>query len=759
MCSGLRYYRLAPGLREKWRINMLLKIKKAFKYTVSRDTSFWKGSFYGLLFITGVAFIGLSLGMPTGLSVWFDIPVITLIGLLIVTLGSIVTALILALVRLPIPRLFVGGLISVYFLLSFSLTEFNMNYLGAAFISGVLIALGFLLGSSIYMVVRNKGYEWFTYAYTGTVFFLFIWGLAWLLSPGEEFYPSIRSVDYNSKSSLEIAVDDPSLEGKYKVNAFSYGSGEDLHRDEFAAEVDYITETVDASGFLSDWHILRNIFWGFDEKDIPLNGRVWMPEGPGPFPLVLMVHGSHKMEHFSDEGYDYLGELLASRGFTAVSVGEDFINFSIWSEGIDWDMTMRAWVLIQHLIMIEKANEIKDSPFWGKVDMNNIALIGHSRGGQAAALAAEFDQFFNENNHEEISLDFDFKIKAVAAIAPIDRLVEDEFIRMNNVDYFTIQGSQDSDVNTFYGDRLYRRTTFRGDDYGFKASLYVEGANHGQFNTVWGDKDTTMPTALLLNKEEMISGEEQRKIAKIYISAFLEASLHGNQDYLPILRDYRTALKWLPATTYLNQFHDSDFTEVSDYEDDRNRETTSLSGGNLSGQQLKTWEEQDVKSRTNHSTHNRAVYLDWKGQIPASYTLELPEDFAVKEELNQESLFVFSIANADIGRIRAYNQEPKITIEMTTHDGVSVKYPLSHFRSYPPVIHSRFTKLGVFERAVKVGNLGNSSEPVFQMYEIALSDFIAKDEAFDPGKLYKIKFRFEQGTAGKVFVDDIGFNP
>ena len=54
---------------------------------------------------------------------------------------------------------------------------------------------------------------------------------------------------------------------------------------------------------------------------LPLNARVWHPAGDGPFPLVLVVHGNHRMEDFSDPGYAYLGETLASRGFiVAVSL-------------------------------------------------------------------------------------------------------------------------------------------------------------------------------------------------------------------------------------------------------------------------------------------------------------------------------------------------------------------------------------------------------------------------------------------------------
>ena len=64
----------------------------------------------------------------------------------------------------------------------------------------------------------------------------------------------------------------------------------------------------------------REWFWGFDAARLPLNGRVWYPAGDGPYPLVLVVHGNHAMEDFSDPGYGYLCEHLASRGFIAVSL-------------------------------------------------------------------------------------------------------------------------------------------------------------------------------------------------------------------------------------------------------------------------------------------------------------------------------------------------------------------------------------------------------------------------------------------------------
>jgi hypothetical protein len=66
-------------------------------------------------------------------------------------------------------------------------------------------------------------------------------------------------------------------------------------------------------------------------NSLPINTRVWYPEGDGPFPLALIVHGNHNMQDYSDPGHEYLGELLASKGIILASVDENFINYS-WSD-------------------------------------------------------------------------------------------------------------------------------------------------------------------------------------------------------------------------------------------------------------------------------------------------------------------------------------------------------------------------------------------------------------------------------------------
>ncbi|HEY0828371.1 MAG TPA: alpha/beta hydrolase [Bacilli bacterium] len=737
-------------------------LSKIYSFTIKYDTLFWRHSLYGIFAMAGVALIGISLGMPTGFGLWFDIPAFTLVCLLLLGLGIFLAAWILALARLPLPRMFISGVVCIYLTLSFSLSEFNLSYTGAAFITVVVMSLGFLIGSSI-MVLRTQGSRsYITRFYVGVSLILLLGCLLWLFHPGEEVYTSaFRPFDTLEDQPQIDPAEDPSQPGGFAYHAFTYGSGSDPHRAEFGSGADYITASVDASSFLTDWRWPRKLFWGFDEQAIPLNGRVWMPMGQGPFPLVLIVHGSHVMEHFSDTGYDYLGEQLASRGFITVSVDENFINYSVWSGGVNWDMTVRAWILLQHVKAIGHANGLADSPFFGKADMEKVALIGHSRGGQAAALAAEFDQFYNQTAHKEISLEVDFPIKAIVAISPTDKVLEDKRIYLHNVNYLLLQGSQDSDVNTYSGAQQYRRTTFTGNDYYVKASLYIDGANHGQFNTVWGNSDTSLPTALLLNKKEIIHSADQRHIAKTYISAFLEAVLHGKKNYLPMFRDYRTALDWLPKTGYISQFEDSLFLKISDFEEDRIAGTTGISGGSWAVEGLEKREEQEIKDRQGRLTGNHAVYIGWDGQSEGSYSLGLPTGFARSKGMGEDSKLVFSLANMDTGMDKedrkGNGSDPQISIEMITEDGIAVKHPLSRFRSIPPVIHSRFMKLDFFEENFKGGKLGNSSEPVFQTFEIPLADFVTEHSGFEPSKLQQIRFVFEPGLPGKILMDNIGF--
>ena len=309
-----------------------------------------------------------------------------------------------------------------------------------------------------------------------------------------------------------------------------------------------ITPTVDASRVLGPLGFgsaaAREAFWGFGPSALPLNGLVWLPDGAGPFPLVLMVHGNHAMGDFSEPGYAYLGEHLASRGFIAVSIDEDFLNGSWASDWAGTEQVVRAWLLLLHLDQWRTWNASLDSPFHGLVDLHRVALIGHSRGGEASSLAASLATDATPPRSDLEPWPTGLDVKAVVAIAPSDGQYGSP-VSLKGIDLLELAGGYDGDLRGWSGLRQYARTTVA--DGSFKAALWSYRSNHGQFNTVWGRSDHGALGGAILNLAPILDPEDQQDVPKTAITAFLEASLHGTEGYRELFQRPMRGRSWLPA--------------------------------------------------------------------------------------------------------------------------------------------------------------------------------------------------------------------
>ncbi len=598
----------------------------------------------------------------------------------------------------------------------------------------------------------------------------------WLLSDGRPAAPPLNAAKQANANVEQLAASDPSQRGSHAVKTLFYGSGKDIRRAEFGSKADLKTASVDGSALVEKWSGLRTRYWGFGPEAMPLNARVWYPEGEGPFPLVLIVHGNHLMEKYSDPGYGYLGELLASRGFILASIDENFLNSSptsdlVFLRELKEENDARGWLLLEHLKAWRGWNESSGNPFFKKVDMKKIALMGHSRGGEAVVLAAAFNRLPYYPDDATVKFDFNFDIQSVAAIAPVDGqyLPGEKAMPLENVNYFVLHGSHDMDVTMFLGERVYKRLRFTDENFRFKSALYIYGANHGQFNSTWGRKDGDEPGMRLMNLNQLMPAQEQARIASLYLSAFLEATLHDQKSYLPLFRDYRTAAGWLPDTIYLNQYQDSATQLVSTYEEDINLATTTIAGGAAKGENLTIWREKEVPTKAEgmggvyQTTSNSAVYLGWhtdtsKSAIP-SYQISLPETGL---NLNTASVLVFSLADSnEDSNPKAKDKKEKsdskdrqpidLTLELTDRNGVNVQLPLNSYAFLQPQIDGKIMKVAWMAFPMP------SSEIVFQSFQFPLAAFAKLQTSFDPAGLVKIRFIFNRTSSGVVVIDDIGF--
>ncbi len=747
----------------------------------------WPGATTGLIVFALLLSMGAGLWLRTGLGTTIDIIGSLLLGSAVFGVATLLLVLVLALIRRVPLRLTAlllavfGGLIVTGMKLGFS-PSVSLQL-------GSLPALLFVMaGAALTLLLRRGPGRTGAVRGGGAALLLLIAGSAAtmlvcrLAGPGGD--PFVKDiVPVYGEPVAPLDVPNPAEAGPYEVATLCYGSGTDRYRPEYGEKVDVKTDSVDASPFVTSsrkglqaW--ARRTYWGFGPERLPLNARVWYPRGDGPFPLVLIVHGNHRMEEFSDPGYAYLGELLASRGFILASLDENFLNFS-WSGGGDEDLGLRGWLLLKHLQLWRTWNEQEGHPLYQKVDLANIALIGHSRGGEAILHAALFNGLTRHPDNANLLFPFGFQIKTLIALAPTDGSYNPggRPVFVKNVNYLVLQGSHDGDLGYFAGARSYRRIVFTDDEYRMKAALYIHRANHGQFNTVWGRNDVDWPRRYLLNRGALLPAQDQRAVAKVYVSAFLEATLRGEHGYIPLFRDPRCAASWLPRTVYLSRFEDAGFRTIADFDQPGDVTLTTVPGGAQHGEHLQIWKRQELQGRGGRMSADCGVLLGWNttgrpdglpAQVPA-YTITLPEVLPLGWWLDERAILSFSLADtgqrcplpsdasaAQIGPGRAEDREKEapidLTVELVAADGRSARLPLSHVHPIQPILQVTFTKWPSWERL----KYRSSTEPVLQTYELPLVDFVKANPDFDPGRLKQIRFRFDRTRTGVILLDDVG---
>lgn len=586
--------------------------------------------------------------------------------------------------------------------------------------------------------------------------------------------PNPTLADYRlTGDTLKLA--DPGQPGPYKVRELTYGGGSDRYRPEFAAKANWRSTPVDGSRLDQEWKgpvgWVRTLYWGVDPKAFPVQGRVWAPEGPGPFPLVLIVHGNHSMEDFSDPGYAYLGKLLASQGFILVSVDENFLNSSI-ADMISpingrpsKENDARGWMLLEHLKQWRAWNDDPKHPFYRKVDMDRIGLMGHSRGGEAVAVAAAFNTLDHYPDDATVGFNYRFNIGAVVAISPVDGQYEPRrrSTPLKDVNYFVIHGSMDGDVTSFMGSSQFSRDELTGAVPAFKAQLYVKDANHGQFNTRWGRDDLGLPWPVL-DKRAILDPEAQRQIARVYFSAFLQATLMGREGYRPLFEDPRRGAAWLPKGYLATNYADSATAWAATFEEDSNPGSATSSGSGISGTNLSVWREVDVELKSGRRLDSQVVELAWDDRVHkarAVYAIDLGQAGGAA---GPGGALVFSASDAGIASLpegfkpsKTKAKDPKLepldwTVVLIDAQGAEARLPLSHDQVLYPQIK------GLTRRFHEIDG-GKPAEVVMRRYRLALADFAAANPALDVRHLKTVRFDFDRSKRGAIALDNVGIAP
>ena len=706
-------------------------LRAAWDWTQVYSDHAWAGFALGAMaaMLAGIACLGATL--HTGLGLIPDLLLALATGAVALLLTGGLAVLVRVLMVLC-PWRFTFGALGALGGLTWALSALALPPPLPWLLAAILLLLAGSLGGAVTVLLKIHEADWRQVAGAAAVI-VTVLALGTLLGfrlvrPGFDPYLRVPT----QLAAPDPGAPDPGAPGLWKTATLTYGSGRD-RRPEFGARAALKTLPVDAAPLLPElrgWRAkVRQWRWGFGRSALPLAGRVWDPDGKGPFPLVLAMPGTRPG---SGPGLAYLGELLASRGFIFVAVDGEFLA-PTWAGAVPGADRAQAWLLLKHLAAWRTWQDEPGNPFQGKVDLDRIALLGQDRGAAATALAAAWNHLPCCPDNAALTFGFDFHIQALVALAPV---AGPDAPELEDLPCLVLEGSHDSAVAARPDLGFYDRARFTGEAPAFKAALWIYRADHSQFNGAWGRDDAGPPIGWLLSTGAVMPALDQQRIAKVFTAGFLEATLHGRDEYRPMFRDPRAAAPWLPPALILGRHQDSGLRPMAGCQGlDLTR--AALPGGRQSGEELAEW-----RADAGH----RAVVLGW--DRPARFTLTLPP---VELGLSTRARLVLELA--DGGPARPGRAPIDFTVELETADGLVARVPLGRVGPLQPAIPVQRGKWAALEPALFPGG----PEPRFQTFELPLALFKEAAPTMDPTAVRQIRLVFDRTPRGRVLLEGAGF--
>jgi len=267
----------------------------------------------------------------------------------------------------------------------------------------------------------------------------------------------------------------------------------------------------------------------------------------GPMPLVLFLHGRHSTCYLggpggeasgdwpcpegwrpvpSHTGYRYMTDVLASQGYLVVSIAANGIN---GQDGLfaDGGAFARSILVRHHLAQWAHWSSNGGDPwggrFKGRVDLTQVVLIGHSRGGEGVERAT-----IDTNPGDP------WKIQGLVLIGPT------AFGRQVAAGVHTtvILPFCDGDVSDLQGQQYVDIGRNLTADPALRSSVMAMGTNHNFYNTEWTPGLSKSPAwddwfdpddrQCGENRDRRLTPFEQQAVGLAYTSALVEMAFGGD---------------------------------------------------------------------------------------------------------------------------------------------------------------------------------------------------------------------------------------
>ena len=235
-----------------------------------------------------------------------------------------------------------------------------------------------------------------------------------------------------------------------------------------------------------------------NEITLEIRGALYRPsDRTEPSPVIVLVHGNHgscdtgtdsvtatcAIYKRNEAGYAYMGENLASWGYTVFSLSQDQMMMR-QDNSKGKGMHQRRLLIAATLDALSAANQVGGLPvdanttigttLEGKLDMTRIGLMGHSRGGDAVTSFMDYNRIRTDGPR--------YGLRGVISLAPVDYERKAPY----GSPYMAILPWCDGDVSNLQGARFYERSQYiKGDDPFPRIQSSQLGGNHNWYNSVW----------------------------------------------------------------------------------------------------------------------------------------------------------------------------------------------------------------------------------------------------------------------------------
>jgi dienelactone hydrolase len=289
--------------------------------------------------------------------------------------------------------------------------------------------------------------------------------------------------------------------------------------------------------------------------DMParLRGVMALPEGPGPHPVALIVHGAGfgcppaddtrttwpcgEAEQPNWTGFSYLASALADRGYVALAPDVNAQYEVAYGEAKAFNRL--AALVGAHLERLAAAASGQETGFGpglaGDLDLERIVVAGHGLGADGAlALAAP---------NPEAAQTGRVPVQALLLIAPAGQpqspqseleptsvsSVPSVAASLPDVPIGVILPECDGIEPELAGARVYDTARLAGDRGSLTAQVFLSGASHNAFNSFFevDDGEAVAEARAGCEPEVRLGPDEQRRFLAQYAADFFDAVLGG----------------------------------------------------------------------------------------------------------------------------------------------------------------------------------------------------------------------------------------